>query len=640
MSRVDIRNGLIIIIISSLPFFYHFNLIYLSLFGLLTSLMLSYSLFTKMAFSIKTWKLIQVLSIINIFIAFFFDQQSAYLSIYFAIYGVTGVFSQNDVRKANLICVLNLIANTIHNFNHFHLGHLQILIISFVCIIYLLVISFIGFNRDVVFRWQFKIILLTIIFTPLLFLFPSSLSNLDFSNTDEGKSKRTSRRTTSSSNVDLLNENFISLQGIEKLKLLRDPVFEFSSESKNTNLYFKSQVYQQYFNGIWQADININQTLESNFNGWVNLDIANSTVSTTYLIQPILPMKSFLQVDRTVAYKVPTLNVLSNNCYRPTEDFILSSYILKSSKIHLNEKRLKPVEEIMYLYVPKRIRKLLTRLIKAPTDNLSDNEKLEYIKDRLRKKYKYSLEIKGSGKEPLKDFFKSKQGWCTHFASAMVLLARNEGIPARVVSGYYKNINRNINKKHLIRLDDAHAWAELWDEKLGWVVWDATPATESILANKNKPIEDFNTQVKKAINYFKIELKYLKPENRSMVFDISIIMIVLLVLLFLIKGKKRHRVNKEGLSENKFISEDYYQLQGIWENIDNKLNSDDKHRNGESIKSHFKRIAHKYPELNLMRISSLHNATRWGKQNLNIKEKEWLKDEVNKIQSDSNEMTK
>ena len=72
----------------------------------------------------------------------------------------------------------------------------------------------------------------------------------------------------------------------------------------------------------------------------------------------------------------------------------------------------------------------------------------------------------------------SREGYCMHFASTAVLLFRALGVPARYVSGYSINIDSSQKDAWLDVTDkDAHAWAEVYIDKIGWVPVDVTPGT-------------------------------------------------------------------------------------------------------------------------------------------------------------------
>lgn len=79
-----------------------------------------------------------------------------------------------------------------------------------------------------------------------------------------------------------------------------------------------------------------------------------------------------------------------------------------------------------------------------------------------------------SGRDPVDYFlFDSKRGFCTHFAAAMVMLARAAGIPARLVTGYLPG---HLQDGRLVATAaDAHAWPELWIAGRGWLPFEPTP---------------------------------------------------------------------------------------------------------------------------------------------------------------------
>lgn len=72
--------------------------------------------------------------------------------------------------------------------------------------------------------------------------------------------------------------------------------------------------------------------------------------------------------------------------------------------------------------------------------------------------------------------FETRLGFCEHYAAAFVVLMRNAGVPARVVTGYLGGSHNRIADFWLVRNSDAHAWAEILVEGRGWVRVDPTGA--------------------------------------------------------------------------------------------------------------------------------------------------------------------
>lgn len=90
------------------------------------------------------------------------------------------------------------------------------------------------------------------------------------------------------------------------------------------------------------------------------------------------------------------------------------------------------------------------------------------------------------GKEFTEYFlFEQKEGYCVHFATAAVLMLRYFDVPARYVSGYYVPASSFEKKEDgsfvaLVEDRQAHAWAEVYIDKIGWVPVETTPGGVSL----------------------------------------------------------------------------------------------------------------------------------------------------------------
>jgi transglutaminase-like putative cysteine protease len=91
--------------------------------------------------------------------------------------------------------------------------------------------------------------------------------------------------------------------------------------------------------------------------------------------------------------------------------------------------------------------------------------------------YTYTLEPGFYGNDTADEFwFDRKEGFCEHIASAFVVLMRGLGIPARIVTGYQGGELNGVDNYWVLRQSDAHAWAEVWQEGVGWMRVDPTGA--------------------------------------------------------------------------------------------------------------------------------------------------------------------
>jgi hypothetical protein len=85
--------------------------------------------------------------------------------------------------------------------------------------------------------------------------------------------------------------------------------------------------------------------------------------------------------------------------------------------------------------------------------------------------------------DDLVDFFlldpdHGRIGYCEYYASAMVMMARSLGIPARLATGFAPG-ERTEDGLYLVREANAHAWAELYFPGYGWEIFEATKSIDS-----------------------------------------------------------------------------------------------------------------------------------------------------------------
>ncbi|WP_238656123.1 DUF4129 domain-containing transglutaminase family protein [Paenibacillus piscarius] len=134
--------------------------------------------------------------------------------------------------------------------------------------------------------------------------------------------------------------------------------------------------------------------------------------------------------------------------------------------------------------LPARVRALGKQLTAAQATRY---DAAAAVADYLQSRYTYTLQtrVPPSGAEFTDDFlFATRQGYCVHFATAMTVLLRSSGIPARYVQGYGPGtpVPGSVPQRYTITEGDAHAWAEVYFPGAGWVPFDPTPAAAAASA--------------------------------------------------------------------------------------------------------------------------------------------------------------
>lgn len=103
--------------------------------------------------------------------------------------------------------------------------------------------------------------------------------------------------------------------------------------------------------------------------------------------------------------------------------------------------------------------------------------KVRALESWMGRNLTYSLDapLSPRGVDVVDDFlFRSKEGWCEQIASSLVVMLRVVGVPARLATGFAPGELDRGTGRFVVRERDAHAWAEVWFQGVGWVPFDPT----------------------------------------------------------------------------------------------------------------------------------------------------------------------
>lgn len=140
-----------------------------------------------------------------------------------------------------------------------------------------------------------------------------------------------------------------------------------------------------------------------------------------------------------------------------------------------------------YLDIPEALRSRIRTLLPVPHARTYEEKRAWYhtVSQFLQNNYRYTTHPgrTAAGEDFISDFlFNKKEGYCTAFASAGVMLLRAGGVPARYVTGLTVSTdevnNADIaNGFHTLDINDhhAHAWAEVYVDDIGWRPAELTP---------------------------------------------------------------------------------------------------------------------------------------------------------------------
>ncbi|MBE2221058.1 MAG: hypothetical protein IAF02_05930 [Anaerolineae bacterium] len=129
-----------------------------------------------------------------------------------------------------------------------------------------------------------------------------------------------------------------------------------------------------------------------------------------------------------------------------------------------------------YTQLPDRLPQRVRDLAQEVAGDLANPYDQARALEQFLRQYPYSLEIESipPGLDPVDYFlFDLQRGYCDYYASAMVVMARSLGLPARVAVGFLSQPPDEYGMQ-TIRQSNGHSWAEVYFAGYGWVEFEPT----------------------------------------------------------------------------------------------------------------------------------------------------------------------
>jgi len=111
-------------------------------------------------------------------------------------------------------------------------------------------------------------------------------------------------------------------------------------------------------------------------------------------------------------------------------------------------------------------------------------DKARAIERYLRTQFRYTLDLPATAAETGLEYFlfQRRAGHCEYFSTAMVILLRSVGIPARNVNGFLGGQWNEFGNFLTVTQNQAHSWVEVYFPDWGWIRFDPTPAASGGVA--------------------------------------------------------------------------------------------------------------------------------------------------------------
>jgi len=155
------------------------------------------------------------------------------------------------------------------------------------------------------------------------------------------------------------------------------------------------------------------------------------------------------------------------------------SFVPVLSKVQLRTARSVYPEWVLdrYLALPDEVPARVLSLARDLTATaLTPYDRAHAIETYVRTfPYTLDLPIPPLGRDVVDYFlFELQQGYCDYYATAIVVLARAAGLPARLVVGYASGTYDADNARYVVTEADAHSWVEIYFAGYGWVEFEPT----------------------------------------------------------------------------------------------------------------------------------------------------------------------
>lgn len=292
---------------------------------------------------------------------------------------------------------------------------------------------------------------------------------------------------------------FLTLTQFEKLKIDPRPVLkirvtdgfrEDKAVPPEETPYLRGAVLDTYQNGRWQADFAREPRRDADDgrrNGWTPLGRDSGTrllvrqhIKTSALSEDLsFCLGEPVRVAWPEAKYDPAGIVFFARIPRDKIEYDIISAIPPPFFEELREVEAPAEPPARYLQLPPGLARLRS-MARSQTKDLKNlvHGKAARLRDFLLKNYSYKLNpfVPTEGMDAVEYFlFEKREGYCIHFASALALLCRAAGVPARVATGFQLH-SPDETGAFLVKSSDAHAWVEVWfGPEHGWRPYDATP---------------------------------------------------------------------------------------------------------------------------------------------------------------------
>jgi transglutaminase-like putative cysteine protease len=265
-------------------------------------------------------------------------------------------------------------------------------------------------------------------------------------------------------------------------------------------LYLRTRTYDIYTGHGWDSSAKVDRTVEAGERLFNEPTSERPTVPDAVTIEEIgIEMRQPIGRDLFTAgspYQIYAPAIISEPLGQPLighiehasalgegESYQQLVMISTATEAELGAAGDEYPEEIRDLYLDaSRVTERVAREAERVTEGAENNyERAEALANFLSHDPSFEYSTKAGvppSDQDWVDFFLfdpefGRNGYCQYFASAMVMMARSVGLPARLAGGFAPG-ERQEDDTFLVREANAHVWAEIYFPGYGWEIFEAT----------------------------------------------------------------------------------------------------------------------------------------------------------------------
>ena len=304
-----------------------------------------------------------------------------------------------------------------------------------------------------------------------------------------------------SATTDYYGADLLDLGGA--IRLGDDVVFTVEAPPATSRYYWRSRVFERYSDGQWSpsADLRVTDrtapievTMNSEVIGGGRQSVLQRfTVGTaTSRIYYAAPQPQFIEgagrIDLIYSDK-PANRSMNVSVIRPLkllrkgETYTARSLISTATAHELRRSSADYPAWVSgpNLYVGVRNPRVLNLALQIVNEAKASHpyDRAKAIEGWLRENIAYneSIDAPPPGVDTVEwALFTAREGYCTYYATSMIVMLRHLGIPSRLAAGFSQGTYDSDENHYVVREREAHTWVEVYFPGFGWVEFEPTSA--------------------------------------------------------------------------------------------------------------------------------------------------------------------